>query len=70
MATVEAESGVSDYPITALSIQQSEGDREVEERLISLVYDELHRLTGDCIYQKSANNTTSNRLRTELSITA
>ena len=44
MATIEAGSGASDYSITALLIQLSEGNRQVEERLICLVYDELRRL--------------------------
>lgn len=57
MATPKAEPTEHDHSITAMLVKLSDGNREVEERLIAQVYGELHRLAGHFMRGERANHT-------------
>jgi RNA polymerase sigma-70 factor, ECF subfamily len=57
MANLGPESGDSDNSITSLLSQLSEGNREVEERLIPQIYEELRRVAGYHMRLERANHT-------------
>jgi RNA polymerase sigma-70 factor, ECF subfamily len=57
MATLAPEPGGSDNSITALLVQLSAGNREVEARLIPQVYGELRRLAAHYMRSERGNHT-------------
>ena len=57
MATLAPEPGGSDNSITALLVQLSAGNREVEARLIPQVYGELRRLAAHYMRFERGNHT-------------
>jgi RNA polymerase sigma-70 factor, ECF subfamily len=57
MATFRPGPDGSDNSITALLSQLSEGNREVEARLVPQIYEELRRVAGHYMRQERANHT-------------
>jgi RNA polymerase sigma-70 factor, ECF subfamily len=57
MATARSTAGGPDSSITALLTQLSEGNRDVEARLIPQIYDELRRVAGRYMRRERANHT-------------
>jgi RNA polymerase sigma-70 factor, ECF subfamily len=57
MATPKTEVGEHNHSITALLAKLSEGNREVEERLIAQVYGELHQLADHYMRGERGNHT-------------
>ena len=57
MATFERKPRGSDNSITALLAQLSEGNREVEARLIPQIYEELRRVAGRYMRYERVNHT-------------
>jgi RNA polymerase sigma factor (TIGR02999 family) len=57
MAGTRSAAGVADNSITALLTQLSEGNREIEARLIPLLYKELRRLAAHYMRMERVNHT-------------